>query len=96
MGPFDNIELITLIINLVTFAFIFKAYKKGINTSESKKFWTYFLWVAILFLLNRIFTNVEVLAFRSFFNIIEHLSILAAAFVFILATKNALKGESVG
>jgi MFS-type transporter involved in bile tolerance (Atg22 family) len=94
IGPFDTIEVITLLINLIAFLYIYKAYKEGINTPESKKFWTYFLLIATFVLLNRIFTNVETLAFKSFFNLVEHLSTLVAAFIFVLITKNTLKGET--
>lgn len=93
IGPFDTLELITLAISLIAGFFIYKAYKERINTPESKKFWAYFLLIAYFLLLNRAFPNMEALAFKTFFQLVEHLSILVVALIFVLVTKNALKGE---
>ncbi|HLC50110.1 MAG TPA: hypothetical protein VJI97_01660 [Candidatus Nanoarchaeia archaeon] len=96
IGPFDIIEIVTLAISLAAFLLILKAHNEKINTPESKKLWMQFLLIAFFILLNRIFTNVEVLAYKPFFNLLEHLSTLIAAFIFLLAARSALKGDSSG
>ena len=94
IGPFDTIEVITLIFNMIAFLFIFKAYLIGIDTPATKKFWGLFLLIAFFVLLNRIFTNLEALALKEAFNLMEHFSTLIAAVILAFVAKNALKGES--
>ncbi len=79
---FDTIELITFAFALIAFIFILIAYFK--SQRKSKKLLGGFLLVACFILLNRIFTNIEVLFFKDFFNLLEHLSVALAALVFVL------------
>ncbi len=80
---FEIIELITFVFALIAFIFVLSAYFKRQQAAESKKLWLCFLLIAGFFLLNRTFTNIEALFFRDFFNLLEHLSILAAASIFV-------------
>jgi hypothetical protein len=88
---FDTIEVITLVIMLIAFGFIMKAYLFGVQTAGSKKLWQNFLIVGGLIVLNRIFTNVEVLAWKSGFNFLEHLSMALAGIVFVYVAWTAKK-----
>ena len=92
IGPFDTIELVTFAFNLIAFFFIYKAYISSIDNTEIKKFWRLFLLIAVFFLLNRFFTNIEAVVARDFFNILEHISILAAGLAFVLVVRNVSKG----
>ena len=94
IGPFDTIEIITFVFNLAAFFFIYKAYISisSVDNPEIKKFWRLFLLIAAFFSLNRFFTNIEVIGLREFFNLIEHLSILAAGVIFVLVVRNVSKG----
>lgn len=92
IGPFDTIEVITFAFNLIAFFFIYKAYISSIENTEIKKFWKLFLLIAVFFLLNRFFTNVEAIGARDFFNILEHVSVLAAGLIFVLVVRNVSKG----
>ena len=96
IGPFEAIELVSLLFGLIAFMFVYKAYKNGINDSISKKFWTYFLLIVLFSLLSRLFSNIEALAFMPYFNLLEHLSRLAAAVFFLLVGRHTLKGDIVG
>jgi hypothetical protein len=79
---FDVIELITFVFTLIAFIFILIAYFK--SRQKSKKLWACFLIIACFILLNRLFTNIEALAFKNFFNLLEHLSVAAAALTFVI------------
>lgn len=93
IGPFDAIELVNLAVSLIAFAFVYKAYRKGADNHISKKFWMYFLLAASFVLLGKIFDNLDDLAFEPYFNLLQHLSILGAAIVFVLVVRGTLKGE---
>lgn len=93
IGPFDAIELVNLGVSLIAFVLIYKAYRKGADDGISKKFWMYFLLIAILVLLGKVFDNLDDLAFEPYFNLMQHLSSVAAAAVFMLVTRKTLKGE---
>ena len=87
---FDAIELITFVFALIAFILILIASFK--STQKSKKLCIYFLVISLFILLNRIFTNIEALFFRDFFNLLEHLCIVAAALTFIFMAWLAYKG----
>ncbi len=87
---FDVMELITFVFTLIAFIFILIAYFK--SRQKSKKPWIYFLIISGFVLLNRLFTNIEVLAFKDFFNLLEHLSVVLAALVFVYVSWLAYKG----
>ena len=92
IGPFDTIEIITFAFNLVAFFFIYKAYATVIDNPEIKKFWKLFLLIAVFFLLNKFFANVEKIGLRDLFEIIEHMSTLVAGLLFVLVVRNVSKG----
>ena len=92
IGPFNLSELVNLAFSLVAFAFIYKAYRKGANDAAARKFWVYFLLIAAIILLAKIFDTLDDLAFEPYFNMIQHASSIAVAAVFLLAGKNILKG----
>ncbi len=89
---FSIIELITFIFMLIAFVFILIAYFKSVQ-KKSKKLLGGFLLIAGFILLNRVFTNIEALFFKDFFNLLEHLSVVLAALVFVLVSWQAYKGE---
>ena len=93
IGPFDAVELVNLALSLIAFVFVYKAYRKGADDGISKKFWTYFLLIAMLVLLGKIFDNLDDLALKPYFNLLQHLSILGASIAFVLAAKKTFKGE---
>lgn len=92
IGPFEAIELVSLLFSLIAFVFIYKAYRIGISDHISKKFWTYFLLIALFVLLGRLFDNLDDLAFEHSFNLLQHLSSIAVAIAFVLVGKNTLEG----
>lgn len=91
IGQFDAIELVNLAFSIAAFALIYKAYKKE-GYGASKKFWTYFLLIALFILLGRLFDNLDDLAFEPYFNLLQHLSSIAVAIVFVLVGKNTFEG----
>ena len=92
IGPFDTIEIVTFVFNLIAFFFIYKAYATVIDNPEIKKFWRLFLLVSVFFLLNKFFANVEKIGLRNLFDIIEHMSTLVAGLFFVLVVINVSKG----
>ena len=96
IGPFEAIELVSLLFSIIAFAFVYKAYKKGVNDAISKKFWTYFLLIVLFSLVSRLFSNIEALAFMPYFNLLEHLSRVVIAVFFVLVGRHTLKGDLVG
>ncbi|MBI2541328.1 hypothetical protein HYV80_01285 [Candidatus Woesearchaeota archaeon] len=91
-GPFDAIELASLVFSIIAFVFVFKAYRKSANDAVARKFWVYFLLIALLIMLGRLFDNLDDLAFEPYFNLLQHLSSVAVAIVFVLVGKNILEG----
>ena len=96
IGPFDAVELVNFAFRLIAFIFVYKAYKKDVNNTISRKFWTYFLLIAAFVLLAKIFDIIDDFAFESYFNLLQHLSSIFVAVVFALAGKNILKGGMRG
>ena len=96
IGPFEAIELVSLLFSIIALAFVYKAYKNGVNDAISKKFWTYFLLIVMFSFLGRLFSNIEEVAFMPYFNLLEHLSRIAVAIFFFLVAKYTFKGEIVG
>ena len=92
IGPFDAIEIITFAFNLISFLFICKAYYASTDNPEIKKFWKLFLLIAVFFLLNRFFTNIEAIGLIDIFNVLEHVSILVAGLLFVFVVINVSKG----
>ncbi len=88
---FSVIELITFVFTLIAFILILIAYFK--LEQKSKRLWAYFFIIVFFILLNRVFTNIEALAFKELFNLLEHLCIILAALVFVHVTWLAYKGE---
>ena len=95
IGPFETIELVTLVFSIIAFIFVYKAYKEGIHNSVAKKFWIYFLLIVLFNMLSRLFGNIEELALMPYFNLLEHLSRVAIAIFFVLVGKHTLKGDLV-
>ena len=91
IGPFDAIEIITFAFNLIAFFFIYRAYVTVIDNPEIKKFWRLFLLISFFFLLNRFLTNIEAIGAKDFFNVLEHISALAAGALFVFAAINVSK-----
>jgi hypothetical protein len=89
---FEVMELITFVFAFIAFIFILSAFFKSMQTAKSKKIWVYFLIIGFFILLNRIFTNIEALFFRDFFNLLEHLCVAAAALTFVFMAWLAYKG----
>lgn len=96
IGPFEAIELVSLVFGAIAFIFVYRAYRYGISDTVAKKFWTYFLLIVVFSLLSRLFSNIESWAFMPYFNLLEHLSRAASAVFFLLVARHALKGEIVG
>jgi len=96
IGPFELQEIISLLASLIAFMFIYKAYKEGITNSVAKRFWRYFLLIALFNLLSRLFGNIEAFAFMPYFNLLEHLSRLATAVIFLIIGRRTLKGDFIG
>ena len=96
IGPFSLSELVNLAFSIVAFVFVYKAYRKGANDAAARKFWTYFLLIAAIILLAKIFDTLDDLAFEPYFNLLQHLSSIAVAAVFLLAGKNILEGGLSG
>ena len=92
IGPFNTIEIITFVFNLIAFLFVYKAYTTVIDNPEIKKFWKLFLLIAVFFLLNRFFTNIEGVLLGDIFNLLEHISVLIAGLLFVLVVINVSKG----
>lgn len=78
---FDTFELITFVMALLGFIIL------TINSRKlkNKKLKFAFILAFLFILLNRIFTNVEALFFRDFFNLIEHSCKILAALSFAYA-----------
>jgi len=96
IGPFEAIELVSLVFSIIAFIFVYKAYRGGISDIVSKKFWMYFLLIALFSMLSRLFGNIEEFAFMPYFNLLEHLSRIATAVVFVLVGRHTLKGDIIG
>ena len=78
---FEPIELITFGVILVSFVLFLRTYLK--NKESNKEIWNCLFVIGVFILLNRIFTNIEVLAYGDLFNLLEHLSMLLASVVFV-------------
>ena len=92
IGPFEATELASLIFSILAFIFIYNAYRRSIADAAAKKIWTYFLLIALFVLLGRLFDNLDDLAFEPYFNILQHLSSIAVASVFVLVGKSTFEG----
>ena len=84
---FDPTEFISFIVASIGFLVILYLYffKKIKNDKEGLLDVRLILIIFMFLFLNRLFTNVEVLAYKTFFNLLEHIStVLAASFSIIL------------
>ena len=83
----DPIEVITLIFAFIAFIFIAMEVAKSSESSpQMKKFWACFLAIAGFILANRFFTNAERYVFPDVLNLLEHMSMAGASFVFFYVT----------
>jgi len=96
LGLFELEELLTLAMSIVAFAFVYRAYRQASDTPPLKNFWAYFLLISAFILLNRISTNIEGIALKTFFNLVQHLSNVAVAVVFVMIVRKSVKGAKNG
>ena len=95
LGLFELEELLTLAMSIVAFAFVYRAYRQASDTPPLKNFWAYFLLISA-FILLRISTNIEGIALKTFFNLVQHLSNVAVAVVFVMIVRKSVKGAKNG
>lgn len=95
-GPFEAIELVSLAFSAISLIFVYRAYREGVSDTVSRKLWTYFLLIVMFSMLIRLFSNIELVVLMPFFNLLEHLSRVAAAVFLFLVAKYTFKGELVG
>ena len=96
IGQFDAVELVSLAFAIVSFMFVYRAYRNGIRDDTSRKFWTYFLLIALFILLGRLFDNLDDLEFGPYFNLLQHLSSIVVAIAFVLVGKKTFEGDLSG
>ena len=92
----NTIEVLNLVVSIIALIFIYKAYKKGMINHVSKKFWTYILLIGIFLFLAMAFNVAEDAAFAPYFNLLQHLSRLVTASIFVFLGKSTLKGGLSG
>lgn len=92
LGLFDADELVSMTLSIIAFIFIYKAYRRSIADAVAKKFWAYFLLIALFVLLGRLFDILDDLALEPYFNLFQHLSSIAVAAVFVIAGKKTFEG----
>jgi len=93
---FDVVEVATFVISFVAFLFILVGYSNCEPKSDIKKILRLLFIFSVFILLNRIFTNMENVAFGTILNLLEHLSILTASVVLLIFVLTAKKNLSVG
>ena len=73
---FDTTEFISLIVTFLGFVIIIAIYFfKGVKKDKKDLFDVRLIFIIFVFLLlNRFFTNIEALAYKPFFNLLEHIS----------------------
>jgi len=101
MAPFkfDTTEFISLIaasVGLIIIIFIY-LFRKRANASNRLLDTTSVSLMLLIFLFiffNRLFTNVEAIAYKPFFNLLEHLSILTASIISFIVSWLGIRGGS--
>ncbi len=75
---FDPTEFASLLVSIIGMSYLLYAYfyKKKKYEEESNFSLGIFLCVVAFVFLNRIFTNVEAIAYKELFNLLEHLAML--------------------
>lgn len=83
---FDATEFISLFVASIGFLIIISIYFfKGINKEKEDLLDIRLIFIIFLFLfLNRLFTNIEALFYKEFFNLLEHLSSALAGIAAII------------
>ena len=83
---FDTSEFISLMVALaglsvVVYSYFFRKTSKA-QSNKLDKTSVYLLFLIVIFMVfNRVFTNVEALDYKPFFNLLEHLSSLIASII---------------
>ena len=96
LDVFDTTELISFIVAFAAFLAINYLYftnrdgKKGFDRKYLGLIYGLFLFI----LLNRFFTNIEAVAYKEIFNLLEHLSSAIAGLVGIMLGWTGLKGDA--
>ncbi|MBT7705920.1 hypothetical protein HN747_00590 [archaeon] len=91
----ETIEVVTLIISVVALILISKVYGRNKDISGGNVLWKYILLSAVFLVANRVFTNMEGLYYREFFNFLEHLTTALLAF-FLLMSARFTRGYNNG
>lgn len=92
---FDTTELISFFVAIIGLAIIIYAYffKQSKQGRLLDKFSVRLMFLIFLFIVsNRFFTNIEAVAYKVIFNLIEHLSSLAAGLTAIVFSWNGIRG----
>ena len=92
---FDTTELVSFFAAIIGLAIIIYAYflkKSRQGTSLDKNSVRLMLIIFLFIVSNRFFTNIEAVAYKVQFNLIEHLSSLAAGFTAIVFSWKAIGG----
>ncbi len=80
---FELDEIITLGFTFIALILIIMAYLKS-KFKVSKKIWFFFIILFALLFANRLFTNLEAIAYANLFNLLEHFAILMVGLLAIL------------
>jgi len=91
--PFDTTEFISLIITSIGFIIvIYLYYFKNIKEDKDGLFDLRLMLIIFIFLfLNRFLTNIEALAYKPFFNLLEHISSALAGVTATIFSWNGFK-----
>ena len=86
---FDTTEFISLIVTTIGLLIItFIYFLKGIKKNKEDLFDVRLIFIIFIFLfLNRLFTNIEALYYKEFFNLLEHISSALAGLTAIISWK---------
>ena len=94
---FDTSEFISLIaafigLLVIAYLYFFRHAKRNKSFNKSSVQLMFLIFLFVFF--NRFFTNVEALAYKSFFNLLEHLSSLAASCIAVVFSWKGIEGWS--
>ena len=99
---FDTTELVSFFIAFIAMIIIIYLFflignkSKKINKKTDKQLDKYSIrlvfFIFLFIFLNRFFTNVEAIAYKTVFNLLEHLSSLAAGLTAIVFSWNGIRG----
>lgn len=92
---FDATELASFFVAIFGFAIICYLYffKKKKPSKLEKGAARMLLLIFLFIFLNRLFTNAEAIAYKPFFNMLEHLSSLAAGVIAVMLSWSGIKGD---